>query len=59
MYRQRIVHHMVFGELVLRPLPITVAHRVSKDADALGVKDEFVRVAGDTPRELTGWHGWT
>lgn len=45
MYRQRIVHHMVFGELVLRPLPIVVAHRVAKYSEALGVKDEFVRVA--------------
>jgi hypothetical protein len=45
MYRQRIVHHMVFGELVLRPLPIVVAHRVAKYAEALGVKDDFVRVA--------------
>ena len=44
-YRQRIVHHMVFGELVLRPLPVVVAHRVAKYAEALGVKDEFVRVA--------------
>jgi hypothetical protein len=44
-YRQRIVHHMVLGELVLRPLPIVVAHRVSKYAEALGVKDDFVRVA--------------
>ena len=45
LYRQRIVHHMVLGELVLRPLPPVVAHRVAKYADALGVKDEFVRVA--------------
>jgi hypothetical protein len=45
MYRQRIVHHMVLGELVLRPLPIAVAHRVAKYAEALGVKDDFVRVA--------------
>jgi hypothetical protein len=44
-YRQRIVHHMVFGELVLRPLPVVVAHRVAKYAEALGVQDEFVRVA--------------
>jgi len=44
-YRQRIVHHMVLGELVLRPLPIVVAHRVAKYADALGIKDDFVRVA--------------
>jgi hypothetical protein len=44
-YRQRIVHHMVLGELVLRPLPVTVAHRVAVYAEALGVRDEFVRVA--------------
>jgi hypothetical protein len=44
-YRQRIVHHMVLGELVLRPLPIVVAHRVAKYAEALGVEDSFVRVA--------------
>jgi hypothetical protein len=44
-YRQRIVHHMVLGELVLRPIPVAVAHRVSKYAEALGVKDDFVRVA--------------
>ena len=36
---------MVLGELVLRPIPIVVAHRVSKYAAALGVKDDFVRVA--------------
>jgi hypothetical protein len=44
-YRQRIVHHMVLGELVLRPIPVVVAHRVAKYADALGVHDDFVRVA--------------
>jgi hypothetical protein len=44
-YRQRIVHHMVLGELVLRPIPTVVAHRVAKYADALGVQDDFVRVA--------------
>jgi hypothetical protein len=44
-YRQRIVHHMVLGELVLRPIPVVVAHRVAKYAEALGVKDDFVRVA--------------
>ena len=37
-YRQRIVHHMVLGELVLRPLPTVVAHRVAKYAEALGVE---------------------
>jgi hypothetical protein len=44
-YRQRIVHHMVLGELVLRPIPTVVAHRVAKYSEALGVKDDFVRVA--------------
>ncbi len=44
-YRQRLVHHMVLGELVLRPLPIAVAARVAKYAQALGIDDKFVRVA--------------
>jgi hypothetical protein len=44
-YRQRIVHHMVLGELVLRPIPTVVAHRVAKYSEALDVKDDFVRVA--------------
>jgi hypothetical protein len=44
-YRLRIVHHMVLGELVLRPLPTVVALRVAKYAQALGIKDDFVRVA--------------
>jgi hypothetical protein len=44
-YRQRIVHHMVLGELVLRPIPVVVAHRVAKYAEALGIKDNFLRVA--------------
>ena len=37
-YRQRIVHHMVLGELVLRPIPTVVAHRVAQYAEALGVQ---------------------
>ncbi len=44
-YRQRIVHHMVLGELVLRPIPIEVAARVATYAEALGVDDRFVRIA--------------
>jgi hypothetical protein len=44
-YRHRIVHHMVLAELVLRPIPVVVAHRVSQYAEALGIKDDFVRVA--------------
>ena len=44
-YRQRIVHHMVLGELVLQPLPTEVAIRVRQYATALGVDDKFVRIA--------------
>jgi hypothetical protein len=44
-YRQRIVHHMVLGEMVLRPIPTVVAHRVAQYSEALGVRDDFVRVA--------------
>jgi hypothetical protein len=44
-YRQRIVHHMVLGELVLRPIPAEVADRVEEYAIALGTDDHFVRVA--------------
>src|SRR4029453_16291713 len=44
-FRQRSVPHRVLGELLLRPIPTAVAHRVAKYAEALGVKDEFVRVA--------------
>ncbi len=44
-YRHRIVHHMVLGELVLKPLPPDVAFRVAQYAKALGVDDDFVRVA--------------
>ena len=44
-YRQRIVHHMVLGELVLRPLPAEVAQSVATYAEALGIDDDFVRVA--------------
>jgi hypothetical protein len=53
-YRQRIVHHMVLGELVLRPIPVAVAHRVAQYAQALGIKDDFVRVAR---RHAQGAHG--
>ena len=44
-FRRRIVHHMVLGELVLRPIPPTVARRVATYADALGIDDQFVRIA--------------
>lgn len=53
-YRQRIVHHMVLGELVLRPLPPEVALRVARCAEALGIRDSFVRVAR---RYAQGAHG--
>jgi hypothetical protein len=43
--RHRIVHLMVLGELILRPLPPAVARRVEEYALALGVEDRFVRVA--------------
>src|SRR5260221_3030621 len=36
---------MVLGELVLRPIPVVVAHRVATYAAALDVTDDFVRVA--------------
>jgi hypothetical protein len=44
-FRRRIVHHMVLGELMLRPIPVVVAHRVAIYAQGLGVEDDFVRVA--------------
>jgi hypothetical protein len=44
-YRRRVVHHMLLGELVLRPLPDVVARRVETFAAALDVHDDFVRVA--------------
>jgi len=44
-YRQRIVHHMVLGELVLKPLPREVAWRVQEYTKALGIQDQFVRIA--------------
>jgi hypothetical protein len=44
-YRRRIVHHMVLGELILVPLPEDVALRVAEYAEALGVQDDFIRIA--------------
>lgn len=44
-YRRRIVHHMVLAELILRPLPAEVADRVDAYSRALGIEDDFVRVA--------------
>jgi hypothetical protein len=53
-YRQRIVQHMVLGELVLTPLPTDVAERVTRYAQALGVDDDFVRVARKYARGALG-----
>lgn len=44
-FRQRVVHQMVLGELVLRPIPPTVARRVAAYAEALAIDDQFVRIA--------------
>jgi hypothetical protein len=44
-YRRRIVHHMVLGELILVPLPSEVAARVAEYAAALGIQDDFIRIA--------------
>jgi hypothetical protein len=43
--RRRIIHDMVLAELMLRPIPVVVAHRVAMYAEALGVDDDFVRIA--------------
>jgi hypothetical protein len=53
-YRQRIVHHMVLGELVLKPLPREVAWRVREYAGALGIEDQFVRIAHRYAQGATG-----
>jgi hypothetical protein len=44
-FRHRVVHLMVLGELILRPIPPEVARRVEDYAKALGIDDRFVRVA--------------
>lgn len=44
-FRHRVVHDMVLGELILRPIPPEVARRVERYARALGIDDRFVRVA--------------
>jgi hypothetical protein len=45
-FRRRVVHQMVLGELILRPIPPEVARRVASYADALGIGgDQFVRIA--------------
>ena len=45
MVRHRVVHHMVLGELILRPIPPDVARRVERYATALHIDDRFVRIA--------------
>jgi hypothetical protein len=44
-FRHRVVHHMVLGELILRPIPPEVARNVERYAKALDVDDRFVRIA--------------
>ena len=44
-FRHRVVHHMVLGELILRPIPPEVARRVEQYAKALDIDDQFVRIA--------------
>jgi hypothetical protein len=44
-FRQRVVHLMVLGELILRPIPPEVARRVATYADAMDIDDQFVRIA--------------
>lgn len=44
-FRRRVVQLMVLGELILRPIPPDVARRVAGFAAALGVEDQFVRIA--------------
>ncbi|HEU5300893.1 MAG TPA: hypothetical protein VFW06_01515 [Acidimicrobiia bacterium] len=53
-YRRRIVHHMVLAELVLAPLPDEVAERVTAYAAALGIDDDFVRIARRYARGTLG-----
>ncbi|MCP4436489.1 MAG: hypothetical protein GY812_13470 [Actinomycetia bacterium] len=43
--RHRIVHLMVLGELILRPIPTVVARRVASYAEALRIEDKYVRIA--------------
>lgn len=44
-FRNRIVQIMVLGELVLAPLPPSVASRVAAFAEALGVAEGLIRTA--------------
>jgi len=57
-YRQRIVHHMVLGEIVLAPIPPAVAQRVAACAEALGINDDFVRIARTYAKGALGL-AWT
>ncbi len=44
-FRTRIVQIMILGALVLRPLPVEVAHRITDFASALSVDDGMLEVA--------------
>jgi hypothetical protein len=44
-FRMRMVHFMLLGALVLRPLPESVVERVRSYATALGVDDDMLNVA--------------
>jgi len=44
-FRHRVVHDMVLGELILRPIPPAVARRIERYATALEIDDRFVRIA--------------
>ena len=43
--RRRIIHLMVLAELILRPIPPAVARQVATYSTALGIDDQFVRIA--------------
>ncbi len=43
--RRRVVHLMVLGEMILRPIPLRVAVQVADYAKALNAYDQFVRIA--------------
>ena len=52
--RQRIVHHMVLGELVLRPIPIRGRGSRRPVREGARRDDDFVRVGAGTRRAPTG-----
>jgi hypothetical protein len=57
-YRMRMVHMMVLAALVLRPIPIAVADRVSEFSRALGIDDrllETVRSFAASDHALTSF----